>query len=193
MGFNELEILGALDDEMMGEDEMMGALAAANPELLGAAPGLARRLAARRTAGRAAIAQRFGLRAPGVPAQGARRLPLGFDSFTFVNAGVTINNFVTTPQVPFKGRRLVIDVARSAGALAQAVRIDDIQIGTRSQLAGQLRVSASVFGANAFDVDLGMDPCTPGTNILIVVSISAAPGVGETITVTPALIGDAVQ
>jgi len=185
-----------LDDEMLGDyeimgaldDEMLGALQASNPEVLGA---IARR-AARRSPGATRLAQRFAMKAPGVPSPGARRLPLGFDSFTFVNAGVTSFNFDADVQIPFKGRRLIIDVVRT-GAAGIAVRVDDIQVGTRSQLAGQKRISASAFAANAFDVDLGMDPCQPGVKLLIVVSLSAGPGVGDSIVVTPTIIGDAVQ
>jgi hypothetical protein len=182
----DYDILGALDDDMLG------ALSNSTPELLGA---IARRRAQPRrmpSPGAAALKQRFAFKAPGVPAAGARRMPLGFSSFTFVNAGVTTFSFIALPQVPFKGRRLVIDIVRT-GAAAIAVRVDDIQVGTRSQMAGLLAISASVFVPGAFDVDLGMDQCTPGTQIAVNVSLSAGPAVGDNVTVTPTLIGDALQ
>lgn len=188
-----------MDDALLGDYDILGAfdgddisgLAQSSPELLGRAVARARAMQ-RRTPAQQALASRFAMRAPGVPSPGARRMPLGFDSFTFVNAGVTQFSFSARPQVPFRGRRLIIDIVR-VGAAGIAVRVDDIQVGTKSQLAGLGRISASAFQATAFDVDLGMDPSAPGIDILIVVSLSATPPVAETVTVTPSLIGDAVQ
>jgi hypothetical protein len=122
---------------------------------------------------------------PGVPEASKLYLPLGLGSFTFVNAGVTINTFTTNPQKPIIPRRLWIDVVRTSGAAGIAVNITDIKIGTKSMLAGLLAIPASQFAANAFARSYNVfDSATPGLDVAVFVSLSAGPGVGETVTVT---------
>ena len=176
-------ILGAIDSYMSGDDYMLG-----DDDELGARARRAR--AGSRTA---AAVRQVVPPIPGVPKIGPKLYPLGFGSFTFVNAGVTANQFVARPQVPFKGRRLVVIVARTAGALGVGVNITDVQVGNRSQFAGASSVPAEVFAANAFDVVLDMDPATPGIDITLDVTISVTPPVGETVFVSATILGEVVS
>ncbi len=129
---------------------------------------------------------------PGVPAAGARNFPLGFGSAIFVNAGVTQFNLVANPQRPFKGARLVIDVRRSAGALAELVTVTSLNIGQNNQLVSSAALPAEAFRPDGFDTVLSLDPATPGIDITLGLAISAAPGVGETVAVSAMIIGDTI-
>jgi len=129
---------------------------------------------------------------PGVPAVGARNFPLGFGAVTFVNAGLTQFNLVANPQRPFKGARLVIDVRRSAGALAELVTVTTLNIGQNNQLVSSAALPAEAFRPDGFDTVLSLDPATPGIDITLGIAISAAPGVGETVAVSAMLIGNTI-
>lgn len=129
---------------------------------------------------------------PGVPAAGARNFPLGFGSFTFVNAGVTAAQLVANPQRPFKGARLVIDVRRSSGAQAELVTVTSLNIGQNNQLVSSAALPAEAFRPDGFDTVLSLDPATPGIDITLGIAISAAPGVGETVAISAMIIGDTI-
>jgi len=141
---------------------------------------------------RAALRSALVPKTPGVPKPGGREWPLGFGVFTFVNAGVTTNTFTASPQRPFKGIRLLVVVNRSSGATAELVSISSLNVGQSNQLVGASALPAEGFAQNAFQVTLALDPATPGIDITIGMNISAAPGVGETVTVSPMIIGLAV-
>lgn len=129
---------------------------------------------------------------PGVPKAGARNFPLGFGSATFVNAGQTAFSLTANPQRPFKGARLVIDVRRSAGALAELVTVTSLNIGQNNQLVSSAALPAEAFRPDGFDTVLSLDPATPGITITLGLAISAAPGVGETVAVSAMIIGDTI-
>jgi len=129
---------------------------------------------------------------PGVPKAGARNFPLGFGSFTFVNAGVTSALLVANPQRPFKGARLVIDVRRSTGAQAELVTVTSLNIGQNNQLVSSAALPAEAFRPDGFDTVLSLDPATPGIDISLGIAISAAPGVGETVAISAMIIGDTI-
>jgi hypothetical protein len=129
---------------------------------------------------------------PGAPGISGLRVPLGFGTFTFVNAGVTTNLFTAAPQRPVRPVRLVIIVNRSAGATAEAVTIAALNVGQVSQFAGSLALPAEAFAANAEDIMISGTAAQPGIDITLTINVSAAPGVGETIAVTPVLFCDAV-
>ncbi len=129
---------------------------------------------------------------PGVPQPGARNFPLGFGSFTFVNAGATLTNLTSNPQKPFKGARLMVQVNRSVGAVAELVTITNLDVGTGNQLVSAQALPAEGFAATAFDTGLSLDPATPGIQIVLGIAISATPPVGETISVSAMLIGNTI-
>lgn len=130
---------------------------------------------------------------PGVPEPAARNFPLGFGSFTFVNAGVTAAVLTASPQKPFKGSRLVIDVRRTAGAVAELVTITSLNIGQNNQLVSAAALPAEAFSPNSFQTVLSLDPATPGIDVVLGLAISAAPGVAETVTVSAMIIGDTIS
>ena len=129
---------------------------------------------------------------PGVPTAGARNFPLGFGTATFINGGQTQFNLVANPQRPFKGARLVIDVRRSAAALAELVTVTSLNIGQNNQLVSSAALPAEAFRPDGFDTVLSLDPATPGIAITLGIAISAAPGVGETVAVSAMIIGDTI-
>lgn len=179
MSTMDLIALGALDDEL-GYDDELGAVA--------------RRRSAQRRAGisrppLAAMRRALVPNLPGVPAVGGREEPVGFGSFTFGNATAQTVTLTARPQKPFKGRRLVIPIFRTAGAAAIGVNVTALSVGQANQLVSSGAVPADAFVPGAFGVDLNLDPATPGIDITIVLATTATPGAGETITVTPMLIG----
>ncbi len=127
----------------------------------------------------------------GAPQLGARNFPLGFGSFTFVNAGITATNLVANPQKPFKGLRLMVQVNRSTPG-GELVTITGLDVGTGNQLVSSQALPAEGFAANAFDTMLSLDPSTPGIIITLGIAISATPAVGETISVSAMLIGNTI-
>jgi len=129
---------------------------------------------------------------PGVIQPGARNFPLGFGSFTFVNAGPTQTNLTALPQKPFKGARLMVQVNRSAAAVAELVTITNLDVGTGNQLVSSDALPAEGFAATAFDTGLSLDPATPGIQIVLGIAISATPAVGQTISVSAMLIGNTI-
>lgn len=129
---------------------------------------------------------------PGVPKAGARNFPLGFGSILFEFGGVTQFNLVANPQRPFKGARLVIDVRRSAGAIAELVTVTSLNIGQNNQLVSSAALPAEAFRPDGFDTVLSLDPATPGIDITLGIAVSAAPANGETIAVSAMIIGDTI-
>lgn len=129
---------------------------------------------------------------PGVPQPGARNFPLGFGSFTFTPGGTTLTNLTANPQKPFKGARLMVQVNRSAGAVAELVTITNLDVGTGNQLVSAQALPAEGFAATAFDTGLSLDPATPGIQIVLGIALSATPGAGESISVSAMLIGNTI-
>ena len=192
------------DDDDDFDDELFGVIDEIDE--LGRARGRGRRLTRRarssRGRGRGRSVRRgrtaralveTGATAPaGLPGTGPRGWPLGLGSFTFVNAGVTANTFTASPQRPFKGFRLVVDVRRSSGAVGELLTLSALNVGQANQLVSGTVLPLEAFQANAFDVSLDLDPATPGIDITAIVNISAAPGVGETVAVSLMIIGMSV-
>ncbi len=197
------DILGFLDEDEGDDDDVLGlSLGGLTRAIRGAVAGRrparpSARVPARRARRRRTVAVRpRGVRrvlrkpalvstTPGVPEPSELYLPFGLGSFTFVNAGVTINTFSANPQKPIIPRRMWIDVVRTAGAAGVAVNITDIKIGTKSMLAGLLAIPASQFANNAFARSYNIfDSATPGIDVAVFISLSVTPPVAETVTVT---------
>ena len=163
--------------DVLGDDDVMGA-----DDVLGAAPsrgGLAR----------ARWAQQLRAGAPGAPAISEMMLPLGLGTAVFTNTGATTITLTAAPQLAYRGERLILVVNRSSGALAEAVTITDVKVGQRSQLVSSAALPAEAFAPNAFGVRLAIDPCAPGILITVTLTVSAAPGAGETIAVSGTILG----
>lgn len=130
----------------------------------------------------------------GAPVDGELMSPLGLEPFDPTAPALTAANptvrFVANPQRPFRGERLIISLARTAGALAVAVGIDQFKIGENSQLVGDGLVPAETFAPDAFGVRLAMSAAEPG--VLVVVTLTAVVPGGESITPQIAIVGRAV-
>lgn len=177
--YNDLQLLGALPMELMGDDDDdIGAFA------------VSRRGMVSRTGLRARGQLRRVLipKVPGAPEPGGRIQPLGFTPIQFVNAGATTLNTTASPQVPVKGGRFVVDIVRSAGD-GGLVTLDSLQVGQRNQLASSQPVAASSFQPTAFGTGVSIDPAGPGITISADFSITASPGVGNTVDVQATIIG----
>jgi hypothetical protein len=129
---------------------------------------------------------------PGVPAPGARLQPLGLGATAFTSASGTVLALTAQPQRPFKGQRLVIDITRTGATATGLVTITRLDIGTMNQLVASGALAAAAFAATAFDVNLQLDPATPGITITVQLAISVAPGVGDRVDCAGVIFGTAI-
>lgn len=154
----------------------------------------------RRTRGRARVRTRKRTRkrraradltpkTPGAPGPGIGLWPQGFNVIIFVNAGPTSLTATGSPQKPFQGQRLVVDIVRTGAGSGGAVSIAQLLVGQASQLLDGNPIGAGAFPAAAFDVRMSLQPATPGIDITVQYLISAGPGVGDTVDITTTLFG----
>jgi len=130
---------------------------------------------------------------PGVPARGLGEQPLGFGATAFTAGSGTLLTLTASPQRPFRGRRLVIDLTRTGASATGLVTLTRIDVGVDNQLPGSGALAVSTFANNAVGVNLDMDPCTPGVNIVLQFNISAAPAMADRVDLAAALIGEVVR
>lgn len=129
---------------------------------------------------------------PGVPMPGARLQPLGLGATAFTNVSGTVLSLQAQPQRPFKGQRLVIDITRTGPTATGLVTVNRLDIGTSNQLVSSGALSAAAFTPQAVDVNLELDPATPGITITVQLAITAAPGVGDRVDVGGTIFGTAI-
>lgn len=179
----ELELLG----ELMGDDDE-------EDPILGQRSPLHRRISARRGGSRRIQSSRARIRkalvpkTPGVPKPGGREQPLGFTPVQFTDSSALVFNLTAEPQVPLKGRRLIIDVVREAGE-GGLITIVDLKVGQRSQLISAQPLIVAGYGPTAFGVDMALDPAVPGTVVTLTVACSAQPGSAKTVDIGAMIIG----
>lgn len=126
----------------------------------------------------------------GVPARGLRKTWLPLGSLAFVVGGPTTQNLVVQSQRPFRGTRLVFAFTRTGATATGLLTLTQIVIGQDNQPAAQGAAPIDAFGANAFDVDIDLDPTGPGINFTATIAVSAAPtGAGDRIDVSGVLFG----
>jgi len=93
-----------------------------------------------------------------------QRLALGIGS---TSVGATSSAVVTvTPQVPFKLERFI--------TTSVSLAINDIKVGTNSQLVGAGSIPIEVFAKDAIGVGLKGDTAVPGVDIALYVSNATA-------------------
>lgn len=146
----------------------------------------------RRGRGRGVPARRLIPRVPGVPMPGARLQPLGFGASAFTATSGTVLSLQATPQRPFKGQRLVVDITRTGATSTGLVTVTRLDVGTANQLVSSGPLSAAAFAATAFDVNLQLDPATPGILIVVQFAISAAPTVADRVDFSATMFGTSV-
>ncbi len=175
----------------MDEDayELLGELMADDDPVLGARFSRARGGSRR---ARAALAKALVPRTPGVPKPGFREFPLGFEPVQFTNTSALTLNLVAEPQRPHKGTRLVLDIVRSAAGAGGLITVSTLLVGQNNQLQSAEPIIAAAFDVDATYVQLSLDPAGPGLRVIVGITCSAQPGVGETVDVGGALWGSAI-
>lgn len=131
-------------------------------------------------------------RVPGVPMPGARLQPLGFGASAFTAASGLILTLQAQPQRPYKGQRLVVDITRTGASATGLVTVTRLDIGTTNQLVSSGALSAAAFAPTAFDVNLQLDPATPGIIITVQFAISAAPAMADRVDFSATMFGTAI-
>lgn len=129
---------------------------------------------------------------PGAPAIGVKLQPLGFNIVTFGAATGTTLPATTRPQKPFKGRRLVVDIARTGATATGLVTVQSVTIGVNNQFVSTGAVGAGAFAATAFDCNVEFSACSTALDITVNYAISAAPTMTDTVVVGTTLFGESV-
>ncbi len=129
---------------------------------------------------------------PGAPAIGAKLQPLGFTAVTFGAATGTALAATTRPQKPFKGRRLVVDIARTGASATGLVTITSITVGVNNQLVSTGAVGAGAFAATAFDCNVSLSACSSALDIAVNYAISAAPAMTDVVNIATTIFGETV-
>ncbi len=157
-----------------------------------------RRLPSRRPSRRVSQAIRRAQRPPSYmktrPRAGAQaEFPLGFSTIQFVNGGPTTLVMTGTPQRRGKPNRLTLIEARSAATVVGLVTIQDIKVGTLSQMMSNDPLPAGMFSADAVGTELEIAEVGPGIETTLIITISAAPPAGETLDLAASFICDALD
>lgn len=131
-------------------------------------------------------------RVPGAPAIGLRLQPLGFPSVNFIlNSGQLLTT-IAQPQRPFKGKRLVVDIARTGVTSTGLIAITQLLIGTNNQLVSSGPIGAGSFAPSAFDTNLELSAATTAINIAIQFSNSIVVTTTDVVSVQPTLFGESI-
>jgi len=148
--------------------------------------------AQRAMAGRMVPAQMLIPQIPGVPMPGARLQPLGLGANAFTATSGLLLQLQASPQRPFKGQRLIIDLTRTGASATGLVTVTRLDVGTSNQLVGSGGISAAAFQPTSFDANVSLDPATPGVNITVQLQISAAPTMTDRVDFGGTIIGTTV-
>lgn len=129
---------------------------------------------------------------PGAPAVGIRLQPLGFNTVAFTATSGTALVASTRPQRPFKGKRLVVDIARTGATATGLVTITALSVGTNNQFVSTSPIGAGSFAATSFDTNLELAACTTAIDITVNYAISAAPAMTDRVDIATTMFGEAV-
>lgn len=129
---------------------------------------------------------------PGAPAIGVKLQPLGFTVVSFTATSGLSLTATTRPQKPFKGRRLVVDIARTGTTATGLVTINSLNVGVNNQWVSSNPVGAGSFAATAFDVNVELSACSSALDITVNYSITAAPTMTDRVDIATTLFGETV-
>ena len=129
---------------------------------------------------------------PGAPAIGVKLQPLGFTVVTFSASSGTALTATTRPQKPFKGKRLVVDIARAGTTSTGLVTITAINVGVNNQLVSSGAVGAGAFAATSFDTNVELSACSSALDITVNYAINTAPTTTDTVAISTTLFGETV-
>lgn len=131
-------------------------------------------------------------RIPGVPSINDRLQPLGLGATAFTATSGTLLSLTASPQRPFLGQRLILDVTRTGTTSTGLVTISRLDVGTDNQLVGSGAISANAFGPTAVDANISLAPATPGVTITVQMNISAAPTTTDRVDVGGTIFGTTI-
>lgn len=123
-------------------------------------------------------------------------LTVPFTPVVFVNAGAIVGQLVARPQVPCRGRRLIIIAAGSAAAaqiIAAGALVTGITIGAQPGQVNAGNTPVQFYAPDATTSEVLWPVASPGIEIVINVAIPVAPAVGETVTISAGLYAEAVS
>ena len=129
---------------------------------------------------------------PGAPAIGVKLQPLGFGVITFTATSGTALPATTRPQKPFKGRRLVVDIARTGATATGLITVTSLTVGVNNQFVSTGAVGAGAFAATAFDCNVELSACSSALDITVNYATSLAPTAPDTISIGTTLFGESV-
>ncbi len=129
---------------------------------------------------------------PGVPMPGVRLQPLGLGATAFTATSGTLLTLQASPQRPFQGQRLILDITRTGATSTGLVTVSRLDVGTDNQLVGSGAISANAFQPTAFDANVRLAPATPGVNITVQLGTTLAPTAPDRIDVGGTIFGTTV-
>lgn len=129
---------------------------------------------------------------PGAPAIGVKLQPLGFNAITFTATSGLALPATTRPQKPFKGKRLVSEIARTGASATGLVTVTSLTIGVNNQFVSTGAVSAGAFAPGAFDTNVELSACSTALDITVNYGITAAPAMADVVNVGTTLFGETV-
>lgn len=118
------------------------------------------------------------------PLMKSREYTLGFQNAPVAIAAAATSVLRAQPQVPFKGRRLIIP-----SDVAGALQINQFIVGKNPVLVSSDPVSARAYTEVGVGVDLNMDTA----QIAQIISLSLTNNSGASVSVIPTLIGTAIE
>ncbi len=159
---------------------------------LGDYVGARRRQARRPQRGRGVPSRQLIPQVPGVPMPAIRLQPLGLGATAFTATSGTLLQLQASPQRPFQGQRLILDITRTGASATGLVTVSRLDVGTDNQLVGSGAISANAFQPTAFDANVRFAPATPGVNITVQLNITAAPTMTDRVDIGGTIFGTTV-
>lgn len=199
-----MDLMGALDDFELEGDELEGdsvlGMSLVGDDVLGEDDDVVGKAVKRAIARRRRSSPRKTSKpkwrnelAPGVPTPGYGVFPIpltaqaGGGIFTAALANI---EFRTVTQVPFRGERLITNIARSATAGgSQVLCTNGVHIGIRPQVGVLGPMNLENFVATAFGVRMVMQPATQGAEIRVFAFVQPALTGTQTIALTVDILG----
>lgn len=131
--------------------------------------------------------------APGVPVPGYGVFPIPLTPQTgggVFTAAIANIEYRTVTQVPFRGERLITNIARSTTATqAQVLCTNGVHIGIRPQVGVLGPMNLGNFLPTAFGVRMVMQPATQGAEIRVFAFVQPALTGTQTIALTVDILG----
>lgn len=161
--YDDIEMLGYMLDGEEDDDELMGRRVYSGPARAFRRGGRRMVSARKRTLMRAKKALVPAI--PGAPGNALRGFALGFPIATFISGGPTTIEVQASPQLAFKGARLVVVVSRAGATSTGLVTISTFLVGQRDQRVSGGALLAEAYAPNAFQTVMALDQATPGIDI----------------------------